>query len=180
MLKDALRSMAQGYRRRPAVFYLFAAVIVLLVDYLTGKDIEFPILYALPVGMAAWRNKKTAAYGIAILMPLVRVGFYFPWHDTGSFPVALLNVPIIELALVFYAYLVDRTAWQARALEKKVSALEGILPICASCKRIRNERGEYEQIEKYVTEHSEASFTHGICPDCAKRLYPGIFKGKDE
>jgi hypothetical protein len=65
-------------------------------------------------------------------------------------------------------------------LEKKVRVLEGILPVCASCKRIQNEKGEYEQIEKYVTEQSEASFSHGLCPECAKKLYPEYFKDKEE
>ena len=180
MLKNALRSGERLYRERSRIVCIIAAIIVLGIDYITGKNIDFPIVYALPVGLAAWGNQKNTAYGMAILLPLMRVGFYFPWHETGSFPVALFNAPIKELVLVLYAYLIDRTAWQARALEKKVSALEGILPICASCKRIRNERGEYEQIEKYVTEHSEASFTHGICPDCAGKLYPDYFKDGEQ
>jgi hypothetical protein len=52
-----------------------------------------------------------------------------------------------------------------------VRTLSGLLPICASCKKIRNDRGYWSQIEEYVREHSDADFTHGICPDCARRLY---------
>ena len=54
----------------------------------------------------------------------------------------------------------------------QVKTLTGLLPICASCKRIRNDGGEWEQMEVYVREHSEADFSHGICPECMKRLYP--------
>jgi hypothetical protein len=54
----------------------------------------------------------------------------------------------------------------------KVKALSGLLPICASCKKIRDDTGYWNQIESYIKEHSEAEFSHGICPDCAKRLYP--------
>lgn len=54
----------------------------------------------------------------------------------------------------------------------KVKALSGLLPICASCKKIRDDRGYWNQIEKYIREHSEADFSHGICPECAARLYP--------
>jgi hypothetical protein len=82
MLKDALRAIDQMYKKRTIASCLLAAVIVLVMDYITGKDIEFPIGYAFPVGMAAWRNKKTVAYGIAVLLPLARVGFHFPWHET--------------------------------------------------------------------------------------------------
>jgi len=60
------------------------------------------------------------------------------------------------------------------ALEK-VKLLSGYLPICASCKKIRDDRGYWQQIESYIREHSEAEFSHGICPDCAKSLYPDIF-----
>jgi len=53
------------------------------------------------------------------------------------------------------------------------------LPICASCKRIRNDdNATWQQIEEYIATHSEADFTHGICPDCARRLYPELYQKK--
>jgi PAS domain-containing protein len=58
---------------------------------------------------------------------------------------------------------------QALAQVKKLS---GFLPICASCKKIRDDKGYWQQIEQYITEHSEALFSHGLCPECAKKLYP--------
>ena len=58
---------------------------------------------------------------------------------------------------------------QALAHVKKLS---GFLPICASCKKIRDDKGYWQQIEQYITDHSEALFSHGLCPECAKRLYP--------
>ncbi len=54
----------------------------------------------------------------------------------------------------------------------KVKQLSGYLPICASCKKIRDDQGYWQQIEAYIRDHSEAEFSHGICPECAKRLYP--------
>ncbi len=58
----------------------------------------------------------------------------------------------------------------------RIKTLSGLLPICASCKKIRDDKGYWKQIESYITEHSDALFSHGICPDCAKSIYPGIFK----
>jgi hypothetical protein len=55
-----------------------------------------------------------------------------------------------------------------------VTELEGLIPICASCKRIRDDQGYWNRVEKYIEEHSEAEFTHDICPECTKMLYPGI------
>ncbi len=53
----------------------------------------------------------------------------------------------------------------------KVKTLSGLLPICASCKKIRDDKGYWSQIEIYISKHSEAEFSHGICPDCQKKLY---------
>lgn len=58
-----------------------------------------------------------------------------------------------------------------KALEN-VKALSGLLPICASCKKIRDDKGYWNQIEHYIHTHSEAEFSHGLCPDCVKKLYP--------
>jgi hypothetical protein len=58
----------------------------------------------------------------------------------------------------------------------QVKTLSGLLPICASCKKIRNTAGSWEQMESYIRDHSEADFTHGICPECARKLYPELEK----
>lgn len=54
-----------------------------------------------------------------------------------------------------------------------VKKLSGLIPICANCKMIRDDRGYWNQIELYIKENSEANFSHGLCPDCVKKLYPG-------
>jgi hypothetical protein len=60
------------------------------------------------------------------------------------------------------------------SLFRRMKYLEGILPVCASCKRIRDPAGSWHQIETFIRERSEADFSHGICPDCAEKLYPDI------
>ena len=57
-------------------------------------------------------------------------------------------------------------------LFKRLKYLEGILPVCASCKKIRDEKGSWHPIESYIHERSSAQFSHGICPECAEKLYP--------
>jgi len=56
----------------------------------------------------------------------------------------------------------------------KVKQLSGFLPICAACKKIRDDEGYWKQLEAYIREHSDVVFSHGICPECAKKLYPGV------
>ena len=58
----------------------------------------------------------------------------------------------------------------------KVKVLSGMLPICSSCKKIRDDSGYWKQIESYIHDHSEAEFSHGICPECAMKLYPEHFQ----
>jgi len=59
-----------------------------------------------------------------------------------------------------------------------VKTLHGLLPICASCKKIRNDQGYWQNLEGYISEHSEAEFSHGLCPDCLRRLYPDLAKDR--
>lgn len=58
----------------------------------------------------------------------------------------------------------------------EVKTLSGMLPICASCKKIRNDQGYWEQLEGYIRERSDAEFSHGICPECERKLYPELFE----
>jgi len=65
-----------------------------------------------------------------------------------------------------------------RANEKFIkSTLGSFLPICANCKKIREDDGSWTPIEEYIRDHSETEFSHGICPECAKKLYPEFYKG---
>lgn len=89
------------------------------------------------------------------------------------------------LALVFAAVVSERKQaeakreWLFRELQDasaQIKTLRGLLPICASCKKIRDDRGHWEHIETYIITHSEATLTHGFCPDCLDELYPGLGK----
>lgn len=70
---------------------------------------------------------------------------------------------------------------------REIKTLQGMLPICSVCKRIRDDAGYWQLIESYIQEHTLAEFSHGICPNCAKKVYPDldvkkydILKTKDE
>jgi DNA-binding response OmpR family regulator len=62
----------------------------------------------------------------------------------------------------------------------EIKKLRGILPICANCKKIRDDKGYWTQVEIYIRDHSGTEFTHGICPECAQKLYPAYFKKDGE
>ncbi len=118
------------------------------------------------------------------------------WNETGaSFAFELLphfyqsvwfsSLVVIVLVGAIYGlfrFRLWRHIKREEALEIRVheavaniKMLSGLIPICANCKKIRNDKGFWDQMEAYIQTHSEAKFSHGICPDCAKKLYPDAF-----
>jgi DNA-binding response OmpR family regulator len=67
-----------------------------------------------------------------------------------------------------------RTQISLKKAFDEIKTLRGIIPICSNCKKVRDDKGYWEQVEDYIGKHSDAVFSHSICPDCAKKLYPDI------
>jgi PAS domain S-box-containing protein len=65
---------------------------------------------------------------------------------------------------------------ELKATQARIKVLSGLLPICASCYKIRDDKGYWKRLESYIHEHSEANFTHGVCPTCSRKLYPEAHK----
>jgi hypothetical protein len=152
------------------------AVVLLAADYVTGPYIQFPITFLIPVGLTAWYCGFTYGLGFAISMALIRFFFNLIWNVPWTIFEDLVNALIRIAVLSAFAYLMNRTARQTRELKERVQTLEGLLPICSSCKKIRNDKGEWERIENYISDHSKAEFTHGLCSECAHKLYPEVYK----
>jgi hypothetical protein len=99
--------------------------------------------------------------------PLLRTSSKFgPW---GYFTGGLLFMILAASLLMVY---VEGIKDKLYAKTEQLKVLTGLLPICARCKKIRDDQGYWNQIEAYIQMHSDAKFSHGICPDCAERLYP--------
>jgi phosphoserine phosphatase RsbU/P len=81
------------------------------------------------------------------------------------------RVEVGRRILELQAAMADKVRELQKALDH-VRTLRGIIPICASCKNIRDDRGYWKQVEVYVRDHTEADFSHSICPECIKKLYP--------
>jgi hypothetical protein len=102
------------------------------------------------------------------------------FYQTGWW-YAFLGVMALAALWGAYRWRVHQLRKRAEELSVKirealadVKVLSGLLPICASCKKIRSDKGYWEQIEAYIDEHSEATFSHGICPECVRKLYPEL------
>lgn len=77
----------------------------------------------------------------------------------------------IEIA--FWSLLITAEVFFIQQLRKKIKVLEGFIPICANCKKVRS-FDQWKSVEQYISEHSLADFSHSICPECARKLYPDL------
>jgi hypothetical protein len=150
------------------IFWISLSVLVIVADYFTGPQIYFPIAFAVPVVAVSWYCGLQGGIILAVALPATRIGFDYIWELSPDRLVIAVNYVIRVSVLAGLAYLVQHVA----ALTREIRVLRGILPICSSCKRIRIDDGSWRQFEAYIAEHSEAEFTHGLCEECAKKLYP--------
>lgn len=74
----------------------------------------------------------------------------------------------------------ERLITELREALEHIKTLRGIIPICASCKKIRDDAGYWQQVEGYIMKHSDVSFSHSICPECVKKLYPELDLDEEE
>jgi hypothetical protein len=100
------------------------------------------------------------------------------WRSYIIFP---LVVCVLLILVIVFSFRMDKAAKEREniILElqdalAEVITLRGIIPICASCKKVRDDKGYWNQIEAYIRDRSEIDFSHSICPECAKRLYPDL------
>ncbi len=112
-------------------------------------------------------NMDTKRYSIIAIIIVVQhfiIQSFAPW-DIESFMTTVYGIALTVFASIFvYNYIQRKT--------KRIQTLQGLLPICSNCKKIRDGRGKWHHVEEYIHNHSKAEFTHGICPECMKKLYP--------
>ncbi len=159
----------QGVR---VLFWFGIALLILVADFFAGPFIQFPVTYLLPIALASWFSGMGWGLALAVAMPIVRWVFNVAlWTVPWTYVEASINCVIRITVFSLFVVLIDRLARQQRRLSIEVDMLSGLLPICSSCKKIRNASDEWEEVEAYISKKTAAEFTHGICPDCIKKLY---------
>lgn len=159
-------------------WWVGVAALLLWIDYITGLYNELPALYFIPVTLAAWYSGRRPALALAVAMPLIHLVFLLTVGTPAGSPGSLGSLtPLIATTLLRGAIIVVVALWFARLseheqeLHRHVHTLEGLLPICAFCKNIRDEAGNWERLESFISKRSEAQFSHGFCPSCQKAHY---------
>ena len=153
---------------------LLGAAVILVIDYFVGPYVNFPVFFTLPVLFSAWYGGRSWGLTFAVTLPLARLYFSTTWDLPGTLLESMINAVARMSVFVVIAVLADRVASQTRELRQEVQQLEGLLPICSHCKKIKNDDGDWEVMEHYISDRSQAEFTHGICPTCLEKYYPDI------
>lgn len=181
-------AMKTSILKTPALITILSLILIIILavlDYFTGIAMNFFIFYYIPIAISAWYAGRNSSIILSVLSAIAWGTVdvlsdhmyphwsYYLWNSGIRFGSFL----IIAVVLSKIKSLLDLEKTLSANLQKaldEVNLLKGFLPICASCKNIRNEKGLWEQVEQYIRNHSEAEFTHTLCPDCAKKLYPDI------
>ena len=177
ILGGSLIGVALYYKRKPGATPFQPVILMLFGAVLTGQaQLWAPLL--LPTEIV-WPILKRVSIPGFILYPLgtFMIGTLLNYHLRQENLQKELSKSYAEVD----QKVKERTAELSLAnseLQKalsEVKTLKGFLPICATCKKIRDDKGYWNQIESYIEARSEAEFSHGICPDCQKKLYPDLY-----
>lgn len=156
-----------------------ATALIGYLDFLTGREFGFFVFYFGPVGFAGWRLGLGSGVAISLISAAIwasadlATGFLYQHHF----------IPAWNATIRFVAFLIIAVGSNnlRRAFDKQekishdlahamsqIKTLEALLPICASCKKIRDEKGEWQILEAYIGKHAGVRFSHGVCPECAR------------
>ena len=179
---DSVASRLRGWRRillhpheLSAAWWFVLSAILLVLDYYLGPHIQFTATFVVPVLLAAWYTGHSSALSLAVVLPLTHLAFMLVvWNELASASSNVLSTMVRAGVYAFVGSVVARLAQHERELEREVEALEGLLPICMYCKSIRNDTGEWEKLEAYLSNRTDATFTHGVCAKCEDLHYPEL------
>ncbi len=158
-------------------FCITLSIAIFIFDSFVELGVAGGVPHILVVLVSLRSSRKKMPIYIALLgSTLTLAGFY-----ASPYGGELWKVILNRLIALFAIWTTAILGIQKRTIlvEKEkalgdLKILSGLLPICASCKKIRDEKGYWKQIETYIQNHSEAEFTHSICQKCAKELYPDL------
>lgn len=119
------------------------------------------------MALASWFDGRPWGLAFAIVTPLVRLGFHAMWMSPTTISEAAVNAVVQVVTFSTFAILIAIVAIQ----RIEIRVLKGFLRTCAWCRKIEDDEGRWSPIEMYIASHSEAKFTHGICPECAKNSF---------
>lgn len=140
--------------------------VVMAIDLVAGQSLRVSSFFVIPVLLAGWNCRTRCAIGTAVILCFWRLGLECFWNADPALAVTIFNSANRGVVLIALSIVTSILARNTRRLRDRVRVLEGLLPICCSCKSIRDEGGDWHRIERYIEDRSSAKFSHGFCPNC--------------
>ncbi|MCG6534924.1 MAG: hypothetical protein L7F78_09585 [Syntrophales bacterium LBB04] len=177
--------------KKPRLFIwvigLLLNLLIGVIDYLTGYEIGMGVFYLLPIGLLSWLINRKAGIIMSVVSTVTIISAdLLAGKVIQNYFIDFWNLFVHFSFFTIVVYLIyqekvssDKNEMLIVRLQKaldEVKTLSGLLPICSSCKKIRDDGGCWKQIELYISENTEAEFSHSICPECREKLYPGLAK----
>ncbi len=157
---------------------------IFAIDSALPLGVAGGVPYILVILISLWSTEKKTVVAFGILASILTIAGLFSSPSGGEVWKVIVNrfLALFAIWITVSLGLLRKKAQDQRedAIQEREKAqselkiLKGLLPICASCKNIRDKDGNWLQIESYIRDHSEADFSHSVCPDCARKLYPDI------
>jgi hypothetical protein len=167
------------FKHKSILIVLFLSVLALgFADYGTGYEFSFFGFYFIPIAIAAWKISPTSSYLISILSSMAwLVCDYYSSRSYSSLIFRYWNLTMRFASFLIIAYTISKIRFflsKEREISNErlgqIKTLSGLLPICASCKKIRDDTGYWERVEEYLSKYTDLEFTHGLCQDCVDKL----------
>jgi len=159
-------------------FMVLLCLVFIALDWELVPLSVFPFVFVFPVMLVAWNRPLWLSATCAAVLSLTRILHQLVFSPKPVNANELADALICFFVLVLLAALTTLLGRQSRKLRQRVFVLEGLLPICSFCKSIRNDKSEWVKLEEYIAGHSRATFSHGLCPDCAKKHYGEFYRPK--
>ena len=153
-----------------AWFMILLCAVFVILDWEMVPVWVFPFIFVFPVMLVAWNRSLLFGVLCAAVLSLTRMAHQYFFELHPPFWSELGDAAIRFFVLTLLATLTYQLGRQARQLRQRVRQLEGILPICAGCKSIRDQEGKWVQLEGYIMTHTPAQFSHSFCPECYKEF----------
>lgn len=150
------------------LYWIGSLAVIALGDYLTGPFFHSAVLfYLIPVALAAWSSRsRWLGIAVALLWPVLRLDIVALWGWPWPKAITVQDSIMDGIVSAGFAILV----WRLRRQGRAIRTLEGLLPMCGFCKRIRTDAG-WERVDLYLVGHSDAEVSHTFCPECGRSHY---------
>jgi Ca2+/Na+ antiporter len=184
-----MENTADQNRQTRLLFFIGLLMILFLgIDFLTELGVADGVLYISVILLAYNLRQQKAVFYLAALCSLLTILGFFYSPPGGE----LWKVVANRLLALYAIWVTAFISWPRKKVEaqreqmiielkeahSRIKILSGFLPICAFCKKIRDDQGQWHQMEAYIRNHSQVEFSHGLCHDCAERVLGELSENK--